>query len=44
MEPTQTRSGGSNKPSAAKRYGPLAVIVAIVAVSSDRPPLIFSAR
>ena len=32
MEPTQTRSGGSNKPSAAKRYGPLAVIVAIVAV------------
>ena len=32
MEPTQTRSGGSNKPSAAKRYGPLAAIVAIVAV------------
>ncbi|MEO6467902.1 MAG: hypothetical protein ABIP21_02290, partial [Acidimicrobiia bacterium] len=32
MEPTQTRSGGSNKPSAAKRYGPLAVIVAIVAI------------
>ncbi len=32
MEPTQGRSGGGNRPSAARRYGPLIVIVAIVAV------------
>ena len=32
MEPTQGRAGGANRPSAAKRYGPLAAIVAIVAV------------
>ncbi len=32
MEPTQGRAGGGNRPSAAKRYGPLAVIVAIVAI------------
>ncbi len=32
MEPTQGRTAGGNRPSAAKRYGPLAVIVAIVAV------------
>src|SRR5690349_3264900 len=32
MEPTQGRTGGGNRPSAAKRYGPLIVIVAIVAV------------
>src|SRR4051794_2204769 len=31
MEPTQGRTGG-NRPSAAKRYGPLAVIVAIAAI------------
>src|SRR5690349_10595655 len=32
MEPTQGRTGGGNRPSAAKRYGPLIVIVAIVAI------------
>ena len=32
MEPTEGRAGGGNRPSAAKRYGPLAVIVAIVAI------------
>src|SRR4051794_33379982 len=32
MEPTQGRSGGGNRPSAARRYGPLIVIVAIVTV------------
>src|SRR6476646_5706442 len=32
MEPTQGRTGGGNRPSAARRYGPLIVIVAIVAI------------
>ncbi len=32
MEPTQGRAGGGNRPSAAKRYGPLIAIVAIVVV------------
>jgi hypothetical protein len=32
MEPTQSRSGGGNRPSAAKRYGPLIAIVVVVAL------------
>ena len=32
MEPTTGRTGGGNRPSAMKRYGPLVAIVAIVAV------------
>ena len=32
MEPTQGRTGGGKRPSAARRYGPLIVIVAIVAI------------
>jgi hypothetical protein len=32
MEPTQGRSGGGNRPSAARRYGPLIAIIAIIAV------------
>ncbi len=32
MEPTTGKASGGNRPSAAKRYGPLIVIVAIVAV------------
>src|SRR4051794_16693954 len=32
MEPTQGRTGGGNRPSAAKRYGPLIAIVVVVAI------------
>jgi len=32
MEPTQGRNGGGNRPSAARRYGPLIAIIAVIAV------------
>jgi len=32
MEPTQGRSGGGNRPSAARRYSPLIAIIAVIAV------------
>lgn len=32
MEPTQKKAGGGTRPSAAKRYGPIAAIIAIIVV------------
>ncbi len=32
MEPTQKKAGGGNRPSAAKRYGPIGAIIAIIVV------------